>query len=106
MSVDEGAASRVYNNLKQNLLLCEEEGEELPASFIELIELSRAIVEMKNDNAKLVNQFINLKTELQDMQSVGQLTCVGGIGSHKDVRGPIEGRRREVCEDGRRDASG
>lgn len=76
MSVNEVAASGVRNRLEEVQRICENGGEAVPTSAVEIIELSRDVVETKHKNAKLVDRVKDLERELEDGRSVKRLTCV------------------------------
>lgn len=48
----------------------------MPTSIVEVIELSRDVVETKRENAKLIDRINDPERESEDVQSVEQQTCV------------------------------
>lgn len=70
------AASGVGNKLKEVQRLCEDEGEAVLTFVIEVIELSREVIETKRDKGKLVGLISDLERELVDVPSLKRLACV------------------------------
>lgn len=64
VSADQLAASEVRENLKENQRICEEVRKAVPPPMLEVLDLSREVIDTKRDNAKLWDRTNDLKTEL------------------------------------------
>lgn len=74
-SVDEVAASRRSDELKKIQWLCKDEGGMVLTLLIEMIELSREVVETICDNANFVDRNNDLQRELENKRLVERLAC-------------------------------
>lgn len=76
LSVNEVAASKVCDMVKEVQRICENGGIAVPTSFIDVIELLIEVVETKRKNVKLVNRINDLEKDSKDVRSVERLVCV------------------------------
>lgn len=69
------AESEVRGKLKEVQRLCEDKGEIIPKSAIEVIEISREAVEMKRDKAKSVDCNKHMVEEWEDVPPPERIAC-------------------------------
>lgn len=68
VSVDEVAASGLQEKLREIQRLCEESGEAVPVTVVEVVDLARVVVETKRENAAFAEGRAKALTEIEELQ--------------------------------------